>query len=91
MAFFLSFNLARESVCKRVSFVTKEQKDAYVEAELHDPVCRELWLRYQSARTLSKRRELAESLDSHRYKFYKKWIEDNPSEVSDQPPPKLSA
>jgi hypothetical protein len=72
MSYTLSFNLAREPVCKRVSFATKQLKDEYVDAEYKDPLCRSLWLRYQCA-VKAERPAAAKELDAARYAFYKSW------------------
>lgn len=81
----LHFSTAQSYKNRIAKFRSVNEKQAYVQAEIHDFNCRQAWFHHQASKTLVARKITAEILDNTRYTFYTRWRKDNSIEP-DFPP-----
>lgn len=81
----LHFNLARTETYKVAKFQSLEQKNKYVDSEMHDLKCKDAYFNLCAAKTPEARETLKAVLDAVRYTFFVKFTQkkqDSPLEVA---------
>ena len=81
----LHFNLARTETYKVAKFQNIEQKNKYVEAEMHNLKCKDAYFNFCAAKSPEERTRLASIVDATRYTFFTKFTrkrQENPLEVA---------
>lgn len=82
----LHFNLAQGESSKVAQFQSIEEKKDYVAAETKNLKCQELYFKYQAARTLEERRQIATEIDTTRWLFFLNWKNKGKLKVVDSGP-----